>query len=56
MSLGLIIGLFVVAALGGFVLFSFHLRSKPAPKALIAVHGLLAAAALVLLIVYASQY
>jgi hypothetical protein len=56
MSLGLIIGLLVVTALGGFVLFSFRLRDKPAPKALIAVHGLLAATSLVLLIVYASQH
>jgi predicted MFS family arabinose efflux permease len=56
MSLTLIIGIFVAAALGGFVLLSFHLRSKPAPKALVIVHGLAAAVALVLLIVYAAQH
>jgi hypothetical protein len=56
MSLTLIIGIFVAAALGGFVLLSFHLRSKPAPKALMLVHGLAAAVALVLLIVYAAQH
>lgn len=36
------LGLFVVAALGGFTLFSFHLRSKPLPVAIVVVHGLVA--------------
>src|SRR4051794_31847686 len=32
--------LFVIAALGGFVLFSYHLRGKPHPKGLIVIHAL----------------
>ncbi len=55
MSLTVIIVLFVVAALGGFVLASFHFRNKPAPKALIVVHALVAAIALVGLILYAAR-
>ncbi|MEX2104461.1 MAG: hypothetical protein WD907_03905, partial [Bacilli bacterium] len=43
--------LFVIAALGGFVLFAFHLRGRQLPKGLIYVHGLLAVVAEVLLIV-----
>lgn len=34
------LGLFVIVAMGGFALFSFHLRNKSLPNALIAVHGL----------------
>lgn len=45
------LALFVVAALGGFVLFSFHLRGRALPKALIYIHGLLAAVAEVLLVI-----
>jgi hypothetical protein len=55
MSLTLVIALFVIAALGGFVLLSFHLRGKPLPTGLAVVHGLVAAVALVLLIVIAVQ-
>lgn len=36
------LGLFVVAALGGFVLFSYHLRSRPLPIPLMLVHALVA--------------
>jgi hypothetical protein len=43
--------LFVIAALGGFVLFSHHLRSRQLPKALIFLHGILAVIAEVLLII-----
>ena len=32
--------LFVIVALGGFMLFSLYLRKKPLPNALIAVHGM----------------
>jgi fucose 4-O-acetylase-like acetyltransferase len=32
----------VVAALGGFFLFSFQLRGKPHPKVVVALHALLA--------------
>lgn len=35
-------GLLVAAALGGFLLASFHLRKAPAPKALVIVHALAA--------------
>jgi hypothetical protein len=34
--------LLVVAALGGFVLLSFHMRKQPLPKALAGVHALAA--------------
>jgi len=56
MSLTLIIILFVVAALGGFGLLSFHLRGKPLPGALAIIHGLVAAVALVLLIFFAVSH
>jgi hypothetical protein len=31
--------LFIIFALGGFILFSYHLREKTHPSALIAIHG-----------------
>jgi hypothetical protein len=43
--------LFVGAALGGFFLFSLHLRNQPLPQGLIAGHALAAIAGLVLLLV-----
>lgn len=43
--------IFVVAALGGFVLFSYHLRGSKLPRGLIMIHGLAAVVAEVLLIV-----
>lgn len=45
--------LMLLAAVGGFVLVSFHIRGKAAPKALIAVHALVAAAGLIGLLMYA---
>jgi hypothetical protein len=36
------LALFVIAALGGFVLFTFHLRGRQWPRGLIYIHGLLA--------------
>lgn len=39
----------VVAALGGFFLFSFHLRGKRAPTPVVAIHGLAAVVGFVLL-------
>lgn len=42
--------LFIVAALGGFVLFAAHLRSKPFSKPLVVVHALVAVAGFVLLL------
>ena len=38
------VGVLVVAALGGFFLFSFHLRGKPHPKAVVVLHAVLAVA------------
>ena len=32
-------GILLIAALGGFFLASFHLRGKPHPKAVVAVHA-----------------
>src|SRR4030095_3038489 len=34
--------IFVVVALGGFLLFSFHLRKKPLPSTVVIIHGLAA--------------
>ena len=42
---------FLIAALGGFGIFSFHLRKKALPIPLIAVHALVAVAAFVILLV-----
>jgi hypothetical protein len=43
-------GLFLAAALGGFVLLSFHLRGKALPGGLVVGHGLLAIAGFVVLL------
>jgi hypothetical protein len=43
-------GLFVVAALGGFVLFAQHLRRGEINKPLVLVHGLVAVVSFVILI------
>jgi hypothetical protein len=42
---GIALGLFLLAALGGFALLSFHLRGRALPSALIIGHGLIAVAA-----------
>jgi len=42
--------LFVVAALGGFVLFAAHLRGKPFSRPLVVIHAGVAAIGLVLLL------
>lgn len=44
------LGVFVLAAIGGFILFSFHLRSRPLPVPLVVVHGAVAAVAFVILL------
>jgi hypothetical protein len=46
----LALGLFVLAALGGFVLFSFHLRKKQLPMSVVMVHALVAVAAFLILL------
>jgi|SRR4051812_26030140 hypothetical protein len=43
--------LFIIAALGGFVLFSYHLRGKTHPKGLIFIHALVAVIAYILLLI-----
>jgi hypothetical protein len=43
--------LFLIVAVGGFILLSFHLRSKPHPDSLIAIHGAGAVISFVLLLV-----
>jgi FtsH-binding integral membrane protein len=43
--------LFIIAALGGFLLLSYHIRKKPHPKGLIVIHALVAVVAFVLLLI-----
>ena len=45
------LAIFLIAALGGFVLFSFHLRSRPLPVPLVLIHGAAAVVAFVVLLV-----
>lgn len=44
------VGLFVVAALGGFFLFSFDVRGKRFPSPVVVIHGLVAVVAFLLLL------
>jgi len=46
----LALGIFLVAAIGGFTLISYHLRSRPLPVPLVLVHGGVAAVAFVILL------
>ena len=48
---GVALAIFVIAALGGFVLFAMHLAKKSLPRGLIFVHGLAAVVAFLLLLV-----
>jgi hypothetical protein len=48
---GVALAIFVIAALGGFVLFSMHLLKKRLPPGLIVVHGLVAVVAFVVLLI-----
>jgi hypothetical protein len=48
---GLALGLFVLAALGGFVLFSFHLRKQQLPAPVVVIHGAVAVIAFLILLV-----
>lgn len=45
----------LVAALGGFVLFSYHLRQKIPPKLLVIIHAVVAVLGVLLLIMAASH-
>ncbi|PKN83610.1 MAG: hypothetical protein CVU51_12070 [Deltaproteobacteria bacterium HGW-Deltaproteobacteria-1] len=49
MNLALV--LFLIAALGGFTLLSFHMRKKKPPNALILIHGGAAVISFILLII-----
>ena len=42
--------LFIIAALGGFTLFSFYMRRQPLPSALVVGHALLAVSGFVVLL------
>jgi len=44
------LGLFVVAALGGFFLVSFHVRKRRLPSPVVVIHALVAVAAFLLLL------
>jgi hypothetical protein len=44
------LGGFVIAALGGFFLFSFHLRGQALPKPFVVIHGLVAVVSFVILL------
>ena len=44
------LGMFVLAAMGGFTLLSFHLRKRVLPDALVVGHGLLAVCAFAVLL------
>jgi hypothetical protein len=48
---GVALAIFVIAALGGFVLFAMHLSKKLLPSGLIVVHGLVAVVAFVILLI-----
>jgi hypothetical protein len=45
------LAILALAALGGFFLLSFHLRDKPHPKAVVALHALLAISGVVALLI-----
>ncbi len=44
------LGLFVLAALGGFFLFSYHLRQQRLPSPVVIIHALVAVSAFLLLV------
>jgi hypothetical protein len=47
--------LFALAAVAGIIIFIYILKEKTTPKPVVYLHGLIAATALVLLLVYAIQ-
>lgn len=49
-AVGWALGLFVVAALGGFFLVSFHVRNKRLPSPVVVIHALVAVVAFLLLL------
>jgi hypothetical protein len=52
---GVALVIFVIAALGGLVLFMMHLKQKALPGPLIIVHGLVAVAAFIVLLLALSR-
>lgn len=50
--LGLSLGILVVAALGGFILFSSHLRKRALPTPLVLIHAAAAVAGVVILLIW----
>jgi hypothetical protein len=46
----LALGIFLITALGGFFLFSFHVRKKSLPTPMVFIHGLAAVTAFVILL------
>jgi len=44
------LGVFILAALGGLYLVSFHFRGKPLPSAVVVIHGMVAAIAFLILL------
>jgi uncharacterized protein with PQ loop repeat len=52
---GVALIIFIIAALGGFVLFGMHLKRRALPGPLIVVHGLVAVAAFIVLLVALSR-
>jgi hypothetical protein len=55
-GIGIALALFLLAAVGGFTLLSFHLRGRALPSALIIGHGLVAVAAFVVLFLSALAF
>lgn len=51
MLMNISLALFLAAALGGFTLFSFHVRKKPMPVVLIPIHGAGAVTAFIVLVI-----
>ena len=52
---GVALVIFIIAALGGFVLFAMHLMKKPLPRGLMFVHALAAVVAFIILLIGLSR-
>jgi hypothetical protein len=52
---GVALAIFIIAALGGFVLFAMHLAKKSLPRGLIFLHGLAAVVAFIILLIGLSR-
>jgi hypothetical protein len=47
--------IFILAAIGGIILFSTHMKSRPLPRPLIAGHGALAVTAFLILLIFVAR-